>query len=685
MDKTACAVAVMMLAAVCGGGAPLFAGDRPDSARGRLPDGPSPVEVAAKLANLFLSTEPDLYRPAGYRAPKAYGGRQLIHYSVVSLWVNALECAHAAGDVDLERRLIAAFEPAYGEKKIWMNEYRHVDLSIVGAIPLEIAILTGDERAKKLGLRYADRQWEAPREGQDWGERWYAPIPLAERQAWWEKGYSPETRLWLDDMYMITLLQSQAYRLTGERKYIERAAKEMCLYLERLPRPDGLFNHAPQAPFVWGRGNGWLAAAMAMNLKYLPADSEWRAPILAGYRRMMAALLRWQRPNGLWGQLVDDPESYDETSATAMFAYAFAEGVNAGVLGDDYRAAAGRAYRALVARLDDYGNLPDVCVGTGWKNDRHHYLTRPKANGDPHGQAPLLWLCAALAAAGRPLPPEPAAGAAAEPSLSSAQDITRFESGGALARDPSEKPVDAPRDMKLVLCMGQSNMAGRAKMTDADRAVVPRAYKLDRDGRWVAAKAPYHFDKAVAAVGPVDEFVRRYLADHPGESVGVVPCAVGGSPFSSWDPPPKGPRKGANYAAALARAKIAQANGRFVAILWHQGETDAAKAKDETALNDAYPKDVARMMTALRAELGEGDVPVIAGEIGRWMRPDGDHAARINPGIGKIPSLLSNAAVVSSEGLANQDRHHFDREGQRILGGRYYEAFQSLERRAAAQ
>ena len=394
---------VLLALSVCGGGASLFAGDRPDPARGRLTDGPSPVEVAAKLANLFLSTEPDLYRPAGYRAPKAYGGRKLIHYSVVSLWVNALECAHAAGDAELERRLISAFEPAYGEKNGWMNDYRHVDLSIVGAIPLEIAILTGDERAKKLGLRYADRQWEEPREGLDWGDRWYDKIPLAERHAWWEKGYSPETRLWLDDMYMITLLQSQAYRLTGERTYIERAAKEICLYLERLPRPDGLFNHAPQAPFVWGRGNGWLAAAMAMNLKYLPADSEWRAPILAGYRRMMSALLRWQRSNGLWGQIVNDPESYDETSATAMFAYAFAEGVNAGVLGDEYRVAAVKAYRALVARLDEYGNLPDVCVGTGWKNDRHHYLTRPKANGDPHGQAPLLWLCSALVSSGRPL------------------------------------------------------------------------------------------------------------------------------------------------------------------------------------------------------------------------------------------------------------------------------------------
>ena len=127
---------------------------------------------------------------------------------------------------------------------------------------------------------------------------------------------------------------------------------------------------------------------------------------------------------------------------------------------------------------------------------------------------------------------------------SSADDIARYEAVGELARDPAEKPVDAPKDMKLVLCMGQSNMAGRAKMSDADREVVPRAYKLDRDGRWVAAKAPYHFDKTVAAVGPVDEFVRRYLADHPGESIGVVPCAVGGESVLFVGSSPEGQTEG---------------------------------------------------------------------------------------------------------------------------------------------
>ena len=85
---------------------------------------------------------------------------------------------------------------------------------------------------------------------------------------------------------------------------------------------------------------------------------------------------------------------------------------------------------------------------------------------------------------------------------STADDISRYESGGQLAADPCEMPVDAPKDMKLILCIGQSNMAGRAKPTDEDSVVVTNAYKLNRDNKWVVAKAPCHFDKKVAAVGP---------------------------------------------------------------------------------------------------------------------------------------------------------------------------------------
>ena len=260
---------------------------------------------------------------------------------------------------------------------------------------------------------------------------------------------------------------------------------------------------------------------------------------------------------------------------------------------------------------------------------------------------------------------------------STADDIKKYESGGELAVDPTEAVVEAPQDMKLILCIGQSNMAGRAAMKDEDRVAVPNAYKLNRDGKWVAAKSPYHFDKTTAAVGPVDDFVKMYLADHPGESVGVVPCAVGGSGVGSWLPGgKKGPGK--NFAKALERAKIASANGKFIAILWHQGETDAAK-HDADALMKTYPVRVKAIADTLRKELGDDSIPFIVGEIGRWKRGDGDHAAKINPAIAKAAEIVPKAAVVSSEGLKKQDRHHFDRESQHILAQRYYEAFKSLQ------
>ena len=259
-----------------------------------------------------------------------------------------------------------------------------------------------------------------------------------------------------------------------------------------------------------------------------------------------------------------------------------------------------------------------------------------------------------------------------------ASDIAKYESGGELAIDPSEQVVEAPKDMKLILCIGQSNMAGRAVMTEDDRQIVEGAYKLNRDDKWVKAKAPYHFDRKYAAVGPVDEFVKLYLKEHPGETVGVVPCAVGGTSVRTWVAEGKrGP--GGNFVRALERAKIAAGNGKFIAILWHQGETDAAKY-DANALMKTYPGRVKGIAEALRKELGDETIPFIAGEIGRWMRrgENGDHAAKINPAIAKAVEITPHAGLVTSEELKNQDQHHFNREGQKLLGARYYEAWKKL-------
>lgn len=366
-----------------------------------VPDSADPALVSRRITEQFLSTVPDRYCPEGFKStgdyPQQYGSGRLIHYSVVSLWLNALECARLSGNAELERKLVERFEPYYVARSGVLPEARHVDLTIVGALPLEIAILTGDARARALGLRFADLQWEKPGKD-DPPPPGYPATPYETRLKWWTEGFSDQTRLWIDDTYMITVLQSQAYRLTGDRKYIDRAAREMALYLGRIQRPDGLFYHAPDAPHYWARGCGWMAAGMALLLRNLPADSEQRGPILSAYRKMMAALLARQNDNGMWNQLVGDRESWQETSGTAMFTYAFIEGAKRGWLEDaaKYEAAARKAYLALVDRLDAHANLADVCCGTGARKDRSWYLARSRVNGDPHGQAPMLWICAAL-------------------------------------------------------------------------------------------------------------------------------------------------------------------------------------------------------------------------------------------------------------------------------------------------
>lgn len=374
---------------------------------GDLPAGTDPATISRRVTDQFLTTRPENYKPAGYHGNNGYGWNRIVQYSVVSLWVNAIECARLTGDEYREKRLVRLFDDFLpgGSKEKVCSRPRHVDDAIFGALPCEIYMLNKDKRCLDMGLMYADTQWCEPCE-ESFKERESAP-PEVQRE-YYAKGLSVQTRLWIDDMYMITALQSQAYRATGERKYIERAAAEMILYLDRLQLRDGpakgLFYHAPDVPFVWARGDGWMAAGMALLLEHLPKDSPHRPRIMDGYRLMMETLLRFQRADGLWCQLIDrpdDPRNWGESSSTAMFAYAYMVGVKRGWLdGAKYGPAARRAYLALCARMDKWGNVAGTCEGTGKRNNLEYYFKRRQVNGDPHAQAPMLWMASTLLADG---------------------------------------------------------------------------------------------------------------------------------------------------------------------------------------------------------------------------------------------------------------------------------------------
>ena len=108
----------------------------------------------------------------------------------------------------------------------------------------------------------------------------------------------------------------------------------------------------------------------------------------------------------MWRQVIDDPRSYLEHSATSMIGCAVARGVRLGWLPDEWREAAERAWQAVSRRTDGEGRLEHVCAGTGPQPHLQAYLDRPFTDGlDDRGGAMALYFAVEMAALRGGLPP----------------------------------------------------------------------------------------------------------------------------------------------------------------------------------------------------------------------------------------------------------------------------------------
>ena len=118
---------------------------------------------------------------------------------------------------------------------------------------------------------------------------------------------------------------------------------------------------------------------------------------MKGYLTMMENLKKYQGRDGMWNQLIDQPDFWPETSGSAMFTYAIITGIKKGWLDKKvYTPIARKAWLALVSYIDENGDVRETCVGTNKKNDKQYYYDRPRITGDYHGQAPYLWCATAL-------------------------------------------------------------------------------------------------------------------------------------------------------------------------------------------------------------------------------------------------------------------------------------------------
>jgi rhamnogalacturonyl hydrolase YesR len=202
--------------------------------------------------------------------------------------------------------------------------------------------------------------------------------------------------MWIDDLYMSTPFLARYYKLTGQHKYIDDAARQFLLFKKYLFLPDykimsHIYDFVYNLPtgIPWGRGNGWCLFSLSEVLEMLPTDHPDRPALLAFFNELCEGYLALQSERGLWRQVLNDPEAYEETSCTAMFAYAFARGVRFGWLKEParYVVAVYKAWRGLTQiSIDRFGNVHGVCRGSNYAftPDYYKYELLWRTN-DTHG------------------------------------------------------------------------------------------------------------------------------------------------------------------------------------------------------------------------------------------------------------------------------------------------------------
>ncbi len=248
---------------------------------------------------------------------------------------------------------------------------------------LEYSLRSGDDQ-------YLDGALEAARFFRDDVAR--TPDGLIAYHADPERG-----RIWADALFMVTPLMAKAGTCLGETSYYDDVLKQFEGFAQKLRDPQvGLYHQgwnwhgSGASPGYWGRANGWVALAMVEVLGTIPEEYPGRDDLLASYRDFARAIVRHQGVSGMWHQLLNRPDSYEETSCTGMFIYALARGVQRGWLDASYVNAIERGHAGLSRMISLKGNIDNICPGTSTQPSEQAYLDRGPRRNESHGIGPVL-------------------------------------------------------------------------------------------------------------------------------------------------------------------------------------------------------------------------------------------------------------------------------------------------------
>ena len=209
-----------------------------------------------------------------------------------------------------------------------------------------------------------------------------------------------DQELWDDTLFMTVLFLANMGRIEGKREYIEEAQYQFLLHAKYLAdRETGLWYHGWTfngrhnfAGAFWGRGNCWITIAIPEFLGMVDCAPAVRRMLTELLRAQVESLVKYQDESGMWHTVIDDRDSYVETSASCGFAYGILRGVHAGLLDKRYAEAAMKALDPILGYIADDGVVNQVSYGTPMGRESKDFYKKIPIQPMPYGQALAMLL-----------------------------------------------------------------------------------------------------------------------------------------------------------------------------------------------------------------------------------------------------------------------------------------------------
>ena len=257
----------------------------------------------------------------------------------------------------------------------------HMDpLGTMGMNLAELYLMTGDSKVKNTLYELRDAL--------------YKDVPRMENSI-----INRKITMWSDDLFMAVPFLVRLGRIFDEEKYYQDAFTQLKEYYQKMfMEEEKVFSHIffikdyEKSNVPWGRGNGWVMLAMCEYLDYTPKSDVNREEVITMYRKFAKGICNLQEESGMWHQVLNQPDSYEETSCTAMFLYSLIRGVKLSILPRaEVESVIHKAYEGLCRNaIDEEGNISGVCMGSGCSKDWRYYAGLPTVENDDHGTGIVL-------------------------------------------------------------------------------------------------------------------------------------------------------------------------------------------------------------------------------------------------------------------------------------------------------